>query len=192
MHLKPSPQSTWVERAQMEHSWPIVIEKSIMLSGRSSLMMNSWNLMSMESWLYAVMAFGVTFTLVYLHILQTTRRSKPRLFWMLVSLAQSFERILIASICNLGQCPCPCCLIPLDHVANMGMHQDMAQCRTLARVDNVKQHARRYMRRAMWLIVQQWKIFYKKILLFRQQYVPSLLYNDWFHSCFVRMHFQAS
>ncbi|KAF8225724.1 hypothetical protein L208DRAFT_1305175, partial [Tricholoma matsutake] len=48
------------------------------------------------------------------------------------------EKILIASIHNLGQCPCPCCLIPLDHVANMGMHQDMTQRRTLARIDDVK------------------------------------------------------
>ncbi|KAF8224869.1 hypothetical protein L208DRAFT_1308646 [Tricholoma matsutake] len=43
------------------------------------------------------------------------------------------EKILIASIHNLGQRPCPHCLILLDHVANMGMHRDMTQCRTLAR-----------------------------------------------------------
>jgi hypothetical protein len=33
------------------------------------------------------------------------------------------------------------------------------------------------MRRAMWLIVGQWKISYKKILLFPQRYVLSL-YDD--------------
>jgi hypothetical protein len=55
---------------------------------------------------------------------------------------QKFHRILIASIRNLGRCPCPCCLIPLDRIANMGMHQDMAQHGTLARMDDVKCHAR--------------------------------------------------
>ncbi|KAF8227766.1 hypothetical protein L208DRAFT_1104556, partial [Tricholoma matsutake] len=40
---------------------------------------------------------------------------------------------------NLGQCPCPHCLIPLDCVANMGMCQDMMQCRTLTWIDDVKQ-----------------------------------------------------
>ena len=57
-------------------------------------------------------------------------------------MTQHFHRILIVSICNLGRCPCPHCLIPLDHVANMGMRQDMAQCRTLAQIDNVKQRNR--------------------------------------------------
>jgi hypothetical protein len=61
---------------------------------------------------------------------------------MSVSITQFFHRILIVSIRNLGQCPCPHCLIPLDHVAKMGMCQDMTQCRTLAWVDDVKWHNR--------------------------------------------------
>ena len=59
-----------------------------------------------------------------------------------MSLTQSFERILIASIRNLGRCPCPRCLIPLDRVANMGMRRDMTQRRTLARIDDVKRRNR--------------------------------------------------
>jgi hypothetical protein len=55
---------------------------------------------------------------------------------------QKFHRILIASIRNLGRCPCPRCLIPLDRVANMGMRRDMAQRGTLARMDDVKRRAR--------------------------------------------------
>ena len=45
-------------------------------------------------------------------------------------------RILLASIRNLGRCPCPRCLILLDHVPNMGMHRDMAQCMSLAQINN--------------------------------------------------------
>ena len=44
----------------------------------------------------------------------------------------------MASIHNLGWCPCPHCLIPLDRVANMGMCRDLAQHKTLARIDDVK------------------------------------------------------
>jgi hypothetical protein len=54
------------------------------------------------------------------------------------STTQNFHRILIASIRNLGRCPCPRCLITLDRVANVGMRRDMAQRRTLARIDDVK------------------------------------------------------
>jgi hypothetical protein len=61
---------------------------------------------------------------------------------MSVSITQNFHRILIASIRNLGRCPCPRCLIPLDRVANMGMRGDMAQRRTLARIDDVKRRNR--------------------------------------------------
>src|ERR1700733_14132055 len=57
---------------------------------------------------------------------------------MLVSIAQTFHRILIVSICNLGRFPCPCCLIPLDHVANMGMRLDTAQHKTLVQINDVK------------------------------------------------------
>ena len=44
---------------------------------------------------------------------------------------------MLASIRNLGRCPCPRCLIPLDRVSNMGMRRDMMQRTSLARVDNV-------------------------------------------------------
>jgi hypothetical protein len=51
-------------------------------------------------------------------------------------------RILVASIQNLGRCPCPRCLIPLVRVQNMGMRRDMMQCMSLARVDNLEWHRR--------------------------------------------------
>ncbi|KAF8227180.1 hypothetical protein L208DRAFT_1298201 [Tricholoma matsutake] len=62
----------------------------------------------------------------------------PHIFTYSADYKENFEIILIASIHNLGRCPCPCCLIPLDCVSNMGMHQDMTQRRTLARIDDVK------------------------------------------------------
>lgn len=46
------------------------------------------------------------------------------------------SRILIASIQNLGTCPCPRCLIPLTRVHNIGTNRDMSQQNTMARVDN--------------------------------------------------------
>src|ERR1700676_4664332 len=57
---------------------------------------------------------------------------------MSVAITKNFHRILIASIHNLGRCPCPRCLIPLDRVANIGMRRDMTQRRTLTRIDDVK------------------------------------------------------
>jgi len=61
---------------------------------------------------------------------------------MLVSITQIVHRILIASIRNLGRCPCPRCLVPLDRVGSMGMHRDMAQRRTLIRIDDMKRQNR--------------------------------------------------
>jgi hypothetical protein len=51
-------------------------------------------------------------------------------------------RILLAGIRNLGRCPCPRCLIPLDRVHNMGMCEDMAQRKSLARIDDIGRHRR--------------------------------------------------
>ena len=49
-------------------------------------------------------------------------------------------RILLASIRNLGHCPCPRCLIPMEH--NMGMPRDMTQRKSLVCIDNVQQRSR--------------------------------------------------
>jgi hypothetical protein len=50
-------------------------------------------------------------------------------------------RILLASIRNLGLCPCPRCLVPLSRVHNMGMIMDMRQRKTLARVDDAQRRS---------------------------------------------------
>jgi hypothetical protein len=54
----------------------------------------------------------------------------------------TWNRILIASIRNLGLCPCPRCLIPLNRVHNLGMSRDMSQRKTLARVDDIHRRSK--------------------------------------------------
>jgi len=54
----------------------------------------------------------------------------------------NYFRVLIASIRNLGSCPCPRCLIPLNRVPNMGKNRDMAQRISLARVDDLHRRGR--------------------------------------------------
>ena len=69
---------------------------------------------------------------------------KPPISSVPVTLYSSFiiYRILIASIHNLGNCPCPRCLIPLSHVHNLGTTRDMAQRIMLARADNIQRSIR--------------------------------------------------
>ena len=89
------------------------------------------------------MVSGDVFTLVYLPILQTILKSNnPPLRNGILKDSYTCYRILLASIRNLGRCPCPCCLIPLDRVPNMGMRRDMAQRMSLARVDNLERRSR--------------------------------------------------
>ncbi|KAF8834345.1 hypothetical protein BDN67DRAFT_992684 [Paxillus ammoniavirescens] len=45
------------------------------------------------------------------------------------------EKVLIATIRNLGTCPCPQCLIPKDHVHNVASEIDVLQRRILAHRD---------------------------------------------------------
>ena len=47
-----------------------------------------------------------------------------------------YIRILIASIRNLGICPCPQCTTPMTHVPEMGTPNDMKQRQLLVRTDN--------------------------------------------------------
>ncbi|KAG2342261.1 hypothetical protein BDR05DRAFT_976464 [Suillus weaverae] len=45
------------------------------------------------------------------------------------------EKVLVATVRNLGGCPCPRCLIPKEWIQNMGMPQDRTQRITLRRDD---------------------------------------------------------
>ena len=55
-----------------------------------------------------------------------------------ISLIAGNIRILITTICNLGKCLCPCCLILLNQIHNMRMARDMWQHETMAHVDNMR------------------------------------------------------
>ncbi|KAG2045967.1 hypothetical protein BDR06DRAFT_1040545 [Suillus hirtellus] len=46
------------------------------------------------------------------------------------------EKALLATIRNLGGCPCPRCLIPKSRVHNLGLSLDMKQRQTLMRIDD--------------------------------------------------------
>lgn len=46
------------------------------------------------------------------------------------------SRIILASIRNLGICPCPRCLIPKSLTHSLGMTRDMSKRLSLARVDD--------------------------------------------------------
>ena len=79
------------------------------------------------------------------------------------------HRILLACIRNLGRCPCPRCLIPLDRVANMGMSRDMTQRVTLARTDDIKRRNR---------IEAVHEIIYVKNYMINSKAVERLLQED--------------
>ncbi|KIJ19686.1 hypothetical protein PAXINDRAFT_69579, partial [Paxillus involutus ATCC 200175] len=81
------------------------------------------------------------------------RRLYPRIF---TYSADYPEKVLIASIRNLGVCPCPRCLIPKDRVHNMGSERDMLQRHILARSDTEERHR---------------KVAAARRLIYEQQYI---------------------
>jgi hypothetical protein len=54
---------------------------------------------------------------------------------MLFTVNSNYNRVLIATVRNLGGCPCPRCLIPKERIQNMGMPRDRQQRETLVRND---------------------------------------------------------
>ncbi|KAI0055213.1 hypothetical protein BV25DRAFT_1815943, partial [Artomyces pyxidatus] len=61
------------------------------------------------------------------------RRFYPRIF---TYSADYPEKILLASIRNLGNCPCPRCLVSLSRVHQIGTETDMIERKTRARTDD--------------------------------------------------------
>ncbi|KAG2073803.1 hypothetical protein BDR04DRAFT_1009628, partial [Suillus decipiens] len=61
-----------------------------------------------------------------------TQRFYPRIF---TYSADYPEKVIIATVRNLGGYLCPHCLIPKDHIQNMGMPQDRQQRETLVHND---------------------------------------------------------
>ena len=88
------------------------------------------------------MRFGAVSILGYSHILLIIVRRMSHLVKYPNFATQVYYRILIASIRNLGRCPCPRCLITLDCVVDMGKRRDMTQRETLARIDDMSRRNR--------------------------------------------------
>ena len=61
---------------------------------------------------------------------------------LLASLTLPFARVLLATICSKGWCPCPCCLMPLNKIHNLGTVSDMRQQQSLACVDNLNRRSK--------------------------------------------------
>ena len=83
---------------------------------------------------------------------------------------------MIASIQNLGLCPCPQCLIPMACVPNMRMSRDLAQHVSLTCVNNVDWCA---CVQAVWTAVYENNHLVNgaaiKILLDQDSLVPSMV-----------------
>jgi len=60
----------------------------------------------------------------------------------LLLLTTNLNRILLASIRNLGCCPCPRCRVPLDHAHYFGMARDRSQRVSLARIDDQERRSK--------------------------------------------------
>jgi len=88
-----------------------------------------------------VMTSCAIFTHVYSLIRQITGRSKYSTTAE-ISKTHIRLRIIIVGLRNLGHCPCPWCLIPMDHVPNIGMPRDMLQHVSLVHVNDVKRRIR--------------------------------------------------
>lgn len=88
------------------------------------------------------------------------------------------KRVVLATVRNLGGCPCPRCLIPLERVHNLGMKNDRKQRKTLARIDN--QHRRDLIEDARKIIYDLNRpVSCKKVenILKEHSYVPTEVHN---------------
>ena len=53
----------------------------------------------------------------------------------IASLTVHSSRVLLATIHNLGKCPCPCCEMPRESIPELGTRNDAARRRNLRRQD---------------------------------------------------------
>ena len=112
----------------------IVAGNSFMRNGKISWMKTSFRRMNMEWFLYAgTMSRGDYFP-EYSHTRQTIQKGRA-LSHVYVRLLKTGHRVLIANIRNLGQCPCPRCLIPKVKFQEVATENDILQCAILARCD---------------------------------------------------------
>ena len=96
--------------------------------------MNSSNRINMALWSSAATVNGADFILASLHTLQTTQKSEK--CQLISCIVTKCYRILMATIRNMGLCPCPRCTIPLSKVHLLGTKSDRKARTVLARLDN--------------------------------------------------------
>ncbi|KZT18728.1 hypothetical protein NEOLEDRAFT_1079423, partial [Neolentinus lepideus HHB14362 ss-1] len=63
----------------------------------------------------------------------------PRIF---IYSADYPEKVLIATVCDMGQCPCPHCLIHKDHLPDLGSPEDLAVWTEKHQIDNNARHSK--------------------------------------------------
>ena len=78
---------------------------------------------SMMFLLDVLMAFSVESFPEYSHIPQTTQRSMP-LSDLHNSAHSKGYRVLVATICDMGQCPCPQCTVKKEDLHTLGTTSD--------------------------------------------------------------------
>jgi hypothetical protein len=122
--------------------------KSSMPSGKYYSMTTSLKRGSMASSSPVVTGWFAASILAYLLILVITLKSMGyRPFPYLILMAVT--RVLLASIRNLGACPCPRCLIPISRAHKFGMACDITQRVTMARVDDKSRQNKVYAARRL-------------------------------------------
>jgi hypothetical protein len=90
----------------------------------------------------AVMAYGADFILGFSFIQQTTLKSENYFYHVVGNLSTSLHnRILMASIRNMGGCPCPRCTIQKSRLHLVGTRKDRNDRIHLTRIDD---HIHRY------------------------------------------------
>ena len=104
---------------------------------------------------------------------QTTQKSKIFPFNLHLSNKNTF-RVLLATIRNMGKCPCPCCLMDKSLFKHVGTVNDMKFHKNNPRVDSIERQSK--VKKA-WLLVYSKgkKVDSKPIdsLLLSQSMVPT-------------------
>lgn len=95
-------------------------------SGRSYWMKSFWICTRTELWSNVMMACIAVFSPVSLPIPRTTLRSTLFSLGTPTPTNVACYRVLLATIRDKGNCPCPKCLIPKSNFARLGLLSDLA------------------------------------------------------------------
>jgi hypothetical protein len=102
----------------------------------------------------------------YIHLFSRLSRKVGLLLFICIQISYICDRIALASIRNLGNCPCPRCLTPLSDAHKFGMAMDQKKRRTLARTDDRSRQIK---------VSSAWKLIYCNNYAVNSAPVESLL-----------------